>query len=291
MVKAKHILVKEAATAAEVKKNQKRCILLWMNGGASQLDTFDMKPGRPTGGPFRPIPSKVDGLEVCEYLPKMAGIADKLAVIRSMKTQSPDHPNGIYHMHTCYKMSERTPHPEIGAVIAKYCGNMDADLPSFVRMGPTGNTGPGYLGPDYSPFSLKRDGKLPTFANGGVKPEVEERRTELYRFLEEEFAKSHAAEPFENHRLSKERAWRLMRAKEAFSLGDDWEKQKDRYGDTNFGRGCFQALKLIEEGVPFVEVGHDNYDSHANNFVCHKANLQQLDPAWSTLLLDLEERG
>ena len=82
-----------------------------MNGGASQLDTFDMKPGRPTGGPFRPIPSKVDGLEVCEYLPKMAKIADKLAVIRSMKTQSPGHPDGIYHMHTCYKMSERTPHP------------------------------------------------------------------------------------------------------------------------------------------------------------------------------------
>ena len=279
------------ALAAETQKQKKRCILLWMNGGASQLDTFDMKPGRPTGGPFRPIPSKVDGLEVCEYLPKMAKIADKLAVIRSMKTQSPGHPDGIYHMHTCYKMSERTPHPEIGAVIAKYCGNMDADLPSFVRMGPTGNTGPGYLGPDYSPFSLKRDGKLPNFANGGVKPEVEERRTELYRFLEEEFAKSHAAEPFENHRLSKERAWRLMRAKEAFSLGDDWEKQKDRYGDTNFGRGCFQALKLIEEGVPFVEVGHDNYDSHANNFVCHKANMQQLDPAWSSLLIDLDQRG
>jgi uncharacterized protein (DUF1501 family) len=82
-----------------------------------------------------------------------------------------------------------------------------------------------------------------------------------------------------------------MRAKEAFSLGDDWEKQKDRYGDTNFGRGCFQALKLIEEGVPFVEVGHDNYDSHANNFVCHKANMQQLDPAWSSLLIDLDQRG
>src|SRR5438876_10257510 len=94
--------------AAQTTRQQKRCILLWMNGGASQIDTFDMKPGRPTGGPFRPIQSKVTGLQVCEYLPKMAQLADKLAVIRSMKTESPDHPDGIYHMHTCYKQRERT---------------------------------------------------------------------------------------------------------------------------------------------------------------------------------------
>src|SRR5437016_2271649 len=94
--------------AAEVGKKAKHCILLWMNGGASQIDTFDMKPGTYNGGPFRPIQTKVTGLQVCEYLPKMAQMADKLAVIRSMRTQSPDHPDGIYHMHTCYKMSERT---------------------------------------------------------------------------------------------------------------------------------------------------------------------------------------
>lgn len=118
---------------AQAKKSGKRCILLWMNGGASQIDTFDMKPGRPTGGPFRPIASKVTGMQMCEYMPKMATLADKLAVIRSMKTGSPDHPDGIYHMHTCYKQSERMPHPEIGAMIAKYLGNPDSDLPSFTR--------------------------------------------------------------------------------------------------------------------------------------------------------------
>jgi hypothetical protein len=89
-------LVHSRTVAAEARKRGKRCILLWMNGGASQIDTFDMKPDRPTGGPFRPIASKVNGLQVCEYLPRMAAIADKLAVIRSMRTQSPDHPDGIY---------------------------------------------------------------------------------------------------------------------------------------------------------------------------------------------------
>src|SRR6516164_3528340 len=182
-------LVHSQTVVAEAQERGKRCILLWMNGGASQIDTFDMKPGRTTAGPFRPIQSKVTGLQVCEYLPKMAGIADKLAVIRSMRTQSPDHPDGIYHMHTCYKMAERTPHPEIGAVVARYLGRADADLPSFVRMGPTGNAGAGYLGPKYAPFSLNRDGKLPYFTSSYLTPDAEKRRADLLRFVESEFGK------------------------------------------------------------------------------------------------------
>jgi len=279
-----------SATAA-VAKGKKRCILLWMNGGASQIDTFDMKPGRPTGGPFRPTASKVPGMDMCEYLPRMAKAADKLAVVRSMKTQSPDHPDGIYHMHTCYKMSERTPHPEIGAVIAKYNGNPDADLPSFVRMGSTGNGGAGYLGPRYEPFGLGRDGKLGSFTSPYLAAEADTKRADLFRFLEDEFAADHKADPFASHRTAKERAWRLLRAKSVFDTSKDWPAAKDRYGDTEFGRGCFMARKLVEAGVPFVEVGQENYDSHADNFVVHKANMQALDPAWSGLLLDLEDRG
>jgi hypothetical protein len=279
------------AATEGVTKNKKRCILLWMNGGASQIDTFDMKPGRPTGGPFRQIPSKVTGLQVCEYLPRMAAVADKLAVIRSMKTQSPDHPDGIYHMHTCYKMSERTPHPEIGAVIAKYNGNPDADLPSFVRMGSTGNSGAGYLGPKYEPFGIDRTGRLPYFTSPYLPDEQEKKRAELFRTVEDEFATDHKAEPFDAHRTGKERAWRLLKAKGVFDISKDWEKAKGRYGDTEVGRGCFMALKLVEAGIPFVEVGQENYDSHADNFVCHKANMQCLDPAWSSLLTDLAESG
>ncbi|MCE9534314.1 MAG: DUF1501 domain-containing protein [Planctomycetes bacterium] len=279
------------AIAAEAAKRGKKCILLWMNGGASQIDTFDMKPGRPTGGPFRPISTKIPGIQVCEYLPKMAEQVNKLAIIRSMKTQSPDHPDGIYHMHTCYKMNERTPHPEIGAMIARYLGDPNSDLPSFVRMGPTGNAGAGYLGPLYEPFSVGRDGRMPSFTTPQGTQQSEDRRKDLLQFVENEFAKDHQAEPFESHRLAKQRAWRLLKAKEVFDISKELPKYGDRYGASDFGRGCLMARKLVEAGVPFVEVGHDNYDSHADNFVCHKANMQQLDSAWSTLLLDLEERG
>jgi Protein of unknown function (DUF1501)/TAT (twin-arginine translocation) pathway signal sequence len=277
--------------AAEATKKGKKCILLWMNGGASQIDTFDMKPGRPTGGPFRPAATKIPGYQMCEYLPKMAEQINKLAVIRSMRTQSPDHPDGIYHMHTCYKQNERTPHPEIGAMIARYCGNPDSDLPSFIRMGSTGNAGSGYLGPQYEPFHLGSDGRLPYFTNQVGTPAAEEKRKELLKFVEDEFAKDHAAEPFDSHRMAKQRAWRLMKVKEVFDISKELPKDKLRYGDTEFGRRCIAARKLIEAGVPFVEVGQENYDSHADNFVVHKANFQVLDPAWSSLLIDLEDRG
>ena len=284
-------LFNSQSIAQEAARQNKRCILLWMNGGASQIDTFDMKPGRPTGGPFRPIQTNVNGTQICEYLPNMARMTDKLSIIRSMRTQSPDHPDGIYHMHTCYKQNERMPHPEIGAMIAKYLGNPDADLPSFVRMGSTGNAGAGYLGPRYEPFHIGRDGRLPYFSDPTGNADSRERRTELLNFMESQHAQTHRAEAYESHRQAEQRALRLMRARQIFNIQDEWPRAQARYGNTDFGRSCFMARKLVEAGVPFVEVGQENYDSPADNFVCHKANMDVLDPAWSGLLQDLSERG
>ncbi len=284
-------LTHSQTVATDARGRGKRCILLWMNGGASQIDTFDLKPGRPTGGPFRPIQTNVTGVQVCEYLPRMARMIDKLAIVRSMRTQSPDHPDGIYHMHTCYRMSERVPHPEIGAMVARYLGRDGFDLPSFVRIGPCGNAGAGYLGPRYEPFAIDRDGRLPYFTSPYTTAPVQARRGDLLRFMEDGFGRDHAAEPFEAHRLSEQAATRLVRARSAFDTSAQWPAARARYGDTEFGRRCFLALRLVEAGVPFVEVGQDNYDSHADNFVCHKANLDVLDPAWSALLQDLHDRG
>jgi len=284
-------LTHSQTVANQAQRTGKHCILLWMNGGASQIDTFDLKPGRQTGGPFRPIQTNVTGVQICEYMPLMARMMDKVAVIRSMRTHSPDHPDGIYHMHTCYRMNERVPHPEIGAMVARYLGRPEFDLPSFVRMGPCGNAGAGYLGPRYEPFSLDREGRLPYFTSPYVNGAAEQRRGDLLRFMEDGFAREHAAEPFEAHRTAEQAAWRLMRARSAFDVAQSWPAARARYGDTEFGRRCFMALRLVEAGVPFIEVGQDNYDSHADNFVCHKGNIDVLDPAWTALLQDLHDRS
>jgi hypothetical protein len=284
-------LFNSPSIADEARKKGKRCILLWMNGGASQIDTFDMKPGRPTGGPFQPVATKVPGIQVCEYLPRVAQHADQLAIIRSMVTSEPDHPGGITLMHTGYRPEVNLSHPELGALIAKFQGNPDADLPSFIRMGPTGNGGSGFLGPQYQPFSVGRDGRLPYFTDPYVSPEADQRRSNLLKFVEEGFAQEHKADSFEAHRLAKDKSWRLLRSKKVFDIRDEWPKYRDLYGDSDFGRGCLLARKLIEAGVAFVEIGQDNYDSHADNFVWHKVGMNVLDPAWSGLLQDLQDRG
>jgi hypothetical protein len=280
--------------AAEVKKKARHCILLWMDGGASQLETFDMQPGTEHGGPFRPIGTKVPGLQVCEYLPRVAQHADKMAVIRSMKTAEGDHVRAIQLMHTGYRPAMDVPYPGIGSMVAKFNGQADSDLPTCISMGGVGYggvPGSGFLGPKYQPFAIGRDGQLPNLMQNYLKPEDEQRRNDLLRFMEEEFAKEHKADPFQAHTEAKEKSWRLLKAKGTFDIKEEWNKYRDRYGNTEFGRGCLMARRLIEAGVSFVEVGQRNYDSHCDNFTCHKASLGVLDPAWAGLMTDLHERG
>ena len=278
--------------AAEARRTGKRCIMLYMEGGVSQIDTFDMKPDRPTAGEFRPVQTKIPGIQVCEFLPNMARHADKLAIIRSMRTKTPDHGPGGYYMHTGYHPSERFPHPEAGAMIAKYCENPESDLPSFVKIGSSsGIYGAGYLGPQYDPFVVADDGKLPGFANPSVAPEIQGRRGELLNFMEQRFAEQRPGDPFASHRTAELRTIRLMQARQAFDVSAEWEKAKDRYGDSQFGRGCFTAMKLVEAGVAFVEVGHAGHDTHMNNFPVSKALYSTMDPAWGSLLEDLAQRG
>src|SRR5688572_13433399 len=178
----------QTGLADKERKERKHCILLWMNGGASQFETFDMKPGRPTGGPYRPIASNVTGIQVCELMPKMAKQMDKVAVIRSMKTSEVDHPGGIYLMHTGYRPAANVRFPEVGAVVAKYSGVEGADLPNFIKVSSNGDAGAGFLGPKYHPFGIGSEGGLPPFSVSGTDPARELKRHDLRSFVEKRFA-------------------------------------------------------------------------------------------------------
>lgn len=280
-----------AAIADEVKRQQKHCILLWMNGGASQFETFDMKVGRPTGGPFRPIATNVAGTQVCELMPKISQQMDKIAVIRSMRTSEVDHPGGIYLMHTGYRPSANVRFPEFGAVIAKYQGRGESDLPSFIKVSSNGDAGAGFLGPKYQPFSLGSELGMPTFSTSNMDPAAEFKRHELRSFLEDRFAAEHKAETARMHREAYEAARRLQNARGIFKIDEEWPKYAELYGDSALGRRCLLARRLVEAGVPFVEVGQSSYDSHADNFAWHKGLLPPMEHAWAGLLVDLEQRG
>jgi hypothetical protein len=274
-----------------VAREHKHCILLWMNGGASQFETFDMKPGRPTGGPYRPIASNVPGIQVCELMPKMATQMDKVAVIRSMRTSEVDHPGGIYLMHTGYRPSATVRFPEVGAIVAKYQGVKGANLPNFIKIFSQGDTGAGFLGPKYQPFGIGPEGSLPPFSVSGMDPAKELRRHELRSFVEDRFVAQTQSEVAKMHREAYEAARRLQNARDAFKIDVEWPKYRDLYGDSEFGKRCLLARKLVETGVAFVEVGQSSCDAHADNFAWHRGLLPPMEHAWAGLMSDLKDRG
>jgi hypothetical protein len=213
-----------------------------------------------------------------------------------MSTSDPEHGGGTYLMHTGYRKEAATTHPEIGAMVAKYLGHPEADLPSFIQLGAGGGesspvSGAGFLGPLYQPFKLGGEGRMPDNTTAYLKPDEDRRRNELLKAQDEEFAREHAAQAIKAYREADEKSRRLLKAKSAFDISSEWEKCKDLYGNTSFGKNCLMARKLIEAGVPFVEVEQQNYDSHSDNFEWHKALLPVLDMAWAGLLQDLHQRG
>lgn len=285
------LLTQEDAFGEQVRREQKHCILLWMNGGVSQFETFDMKPGRPTGGPFRPISTNVPGTQICELMPKMAQKMDQIAVIRSMRTSEVDHPGGIYLMHTGYRPAPNVRFPEIGAIVAKYQGKEDSDLPNFIKISSQGGAGSGFLGPKHQPFAIGSEGQLPPFSGSSRAAEDELRRFKLRSFLEERHAARTNSELARMHHEAYQAARRLQNARNVFDIEEEWARYRDLYGDSRFGQRCLLARRLVEAGAPFVELGQSSYDSHADNFAWHKGLVPPMEHAWAGLLTDLEERG
>ncbi|MDX1947710.1 MAG: DUF1501 domain-containing protein [Pirellulaceae bacterium] len=281
----------QTTLADEVQRAKKHCIYLFMNGGASQFETFDMKTGRPTGGPCRPISTNVPGTQICELMPKMAQQMDQIAVIRSMKTSQVDHPGGIYLMHTGYQPSPNVRFPEIGSIVARYQGSQGTDLPNFIKIFGHGDAGGGFLGPSYQPFGIGPDGQLPTFSTSSLDPAKELRRHEIRNFLEDRYAAERKSEVAKMHRESYEAARRLGNARSAFKIDDEWAKYRELYGDSAFGKRCLLARRLVESGVSFVEVGQSSYDSHSDNFAAHGGLVPPMEHAWAGLITDLKERG
>src|SRR5690349_10515673 len=187
-----------AARAGELKKNNRACILLWMAGGPSQFETLDPKPGAPTQGPTRAIPTAVPGVQVAEHLTKMAGVAKDLALIRSMTGREGNHGRATYLLHTGYPPSGGIVHPGFGSLVAQQLGEADFDLPHVVSIsGQT--TGPSFLGVRYAPFVVtdpnqKPDNLLPPVADDRLN-----RRLGLVKELEAPLARTGAAPLVKDH--------------------------------------------------------------------------------------------
>ncbi len=311
-----------AQAMATSKTKKKHCILLWMTGGASQLDTFDMKPDHENGGDFSPISTNVTGLQISEHLPKLAKMGDQLAVIRSLSTKEGDHSRGTYLMRTGHRPGSPIQYPTIGSSISKELGSDELAIPHYISIAPYTVFSPkafqpGFLGPQYSPltvgstvsFQQQRarqqsndyaelgvdDLKLPT----GVSKAQMQSRLVLLGGLQKQFVQQHQTASPVSHQTVYERAAKMLgsKAAEVFDLSQESDKTRERYGKDRFGQGCLMARRLIERGVSFVDVslggfgGVPGWDTHRRNFATVKTLSAELDAGWSTLMADLKQRG
>jgi hypothetical protein len=314
-----------ADDAAKDPRRKRSCILLWMNGGPSQMDTFDLKPGTDNGGPFKEIDTSVPGIKISEHLPKIARHMDRMAIIRSMQTREADHGRATYQMRTGHVPGGPVQYPTLGSLFSKELEEPGAELPSFVSIAPyrffsPAAYGPGFLGPRYAPLvvgegqqalipipgqrqqsnyedALKvQDIDLPQ----GVSADRADARLKLLEEMQNDFLEKRSSISSQSHKSAYQRAVTLMHsaATRAFTLDEEPKELRDRYGRNLFGQGCLLARRLVERGVPFVEVSLATvgnlalgWDTHVNNFDGVKQLSAVLDPAWATLMDDLKDKG
>lgn len=296
------------AQATEGLRPPKACILLWMAGGPSQIDTLDPKPKHANGGPTRAISTSVPGIELSENLPLLAKQMEHVALVRSMKTREGDHGRATQLMMTGYRpMGGNIEYPVLGSLVAERLKPTAAQLPGFVAISPfrPGNLGAGFLGPRYAPLMVSGVSNNPNTRADLTVENLDPSGIERSELSERKFlldvlrtGMPGDASAAKKHAAVYDQAMRMVetRGEGAFDLEQEPAELRDAYGRNRFGQGCLLARRLVERNVPFVEVTLDTstdatWDSHLNNFRTVKTMCETLDPAWSTLINDLKQRG
>ncbi|HEY2911290.1 MAG TPA: DUF1501 domain-containing protein [Gemmataceae bacterium] len=282
-----------SAAPAAAGKKAKSCIVLWMAGGPSHKDTFDLKPDSTGAGEFKPIATSATGVQISEHLPKVAKLMHHGIVVRGMSTQEGAHARASYNMHTGYREGQGgLVYPSLGAITARETGKADSSIPGFVSIG-NRNYGSGFLGPKYQPL-LVQD---PTRGVEDLKAIVSEtqldKRIGLLQEMEKAFHSEYRAGAITDHKTTYERAVKLMHSKEskAFDLSQEPTSNRSKYGSGRFSDGVLMARRLVEIGVPFVEVSLGGWDTHQDNFTRVKNLSGQIDTPIAALLDDLKQRG
>jgi len=282
-----------AARAAETRQRTKACILLWMDGGPSHKDTFDLRPGTDNGGPFREISTNVPGIKISEHFPQFAQLANHAAIIRSMSTPEGAHGRAKYNLHTGYREGQGgLVYPSIGALAAKEIGKPESPLPNFVAIGNRGY-GSGFLGAAHQPLIINDAQRGVENLRTFVQENQFNGRLNLLQELEGNFHRTHQDGLAIAHRTTVERAVTLMRDQgtAAFDIPREPSASRSAYGSGKFAEGCLLARRLVEAGITFVEVNLGGWDTHMNNFERVRSLSNQVDPAMSTLIKDLKDRG
>ncbi|MFO0818452.1 MAG: DUF1501 domain-containing protein [Pirellulales bacterium] len=280
--------------AATLRKQGKACILLWMQGGPSQFETWSPLPGHENGGETKAISTSVPGIEVSENLPKLAQSMRDLCVVRSMTSKEGSHPRATVLLHTGYLPVATVKHPTLGAIVSKELGDPQSELPGFVRIGQARSSdGGGLLGVEYDPFLMNDASRMPDNATLTTSQPRFQRRLKLLGKVNSEFESQGGKQEVSDQQKLYGKAARLVLSPQmtAFDLSKESDAMRDAYGRSQFGNGCLLARRLVETGVPCVEVSLGNWDTHDDNFDRCRTLSEQMDQPAAQLIADLKQRG
>ena len=282
-----------SAAGKDGKQQAENVILFWMGGGMSHIDTWDPKPGRPTGGEFEAIKTSVNGIQLPEIFPELAKQMKHIALIRSIAGTNGDHGRATYQLQTSYNQSPNLQHPGIGSVVVNE-KVAQGDLPAYITVSGLAPKA-GYLGQKCEAYFVGRPGEKDPYLAfpSGIGEVRGDKRLEILSRINKKQAEKLPDSEVKSSQTAVEDAIRLMRspALEAFEVQKEKREVRERYGDNDFGRGALLARRLIEKGVRFVQVNRGGYDTHTNNFPAMRNHGEVMDPALSALIEDLAASG
>jgi hypothetical protein len=290
-----------ADNAAAAAKQQKHVILLWMSGGPSQFETWDPKLGAPTGGPHLSIPTSIPGVHIDEYMPNLARLAKHTVIVRSMTTTNVDHSTGSFLGQTGFEPSRViAPMPHWLSMAAHEMPGPNPNLPAFVNINreqdQLTSPGPGFLGAKYQYLYCPGNGQPPEDLprSGQVNLEAFRARAELRARLSSRFHNGQDPAKVDAHETAFTQIGSLLASSDIFDISGESPKDLERYGNSRFGRDCLLARRLIEKGVSFVRVQHQNglaWDKHRRAFESQRHITGEFDAAAGALIDDLRGRG
>jgi hypothetical protein len=300
-------LLRQRALAASLGQKTKdtAVIQIFLGGGPTHIDTYDLKPDAPKEfrGEFKPIPTNVAGIGICELFPAQAKVMDKMAIIRSLRHSSSDHNVGSHWVMTGFAsapQAQANERPSVGSIVAKMRGPNHAGLPPYVAVpNPPPFAMASYLGPGYNPFSLNgnpmNNAKVRNLdpPSGMTLDRIGDRRYLLSK-LDRVNRQRDIAGSMEGMDHFTSEAYEMITgptARKAFDLSSEDPKVRDRYGLTQIGQSCLLARRLVEAGVTFVTISEGNWDHHGQVFQNCRRQLPPLDTAIATLVSDLYDRG
>jgi hypothetical protein len=282
--------------AAALKKRGRKVIFVWLAGGSSQFETWDPKPGRETGGPFRTVATSVPGYHVCELMPKLAVMMNEICVIRSLNTGISEHEQAADLISTGRPKEPAFDYPEIGVVLGKELAAKESLLPDYVSFFVTTEgrrrPRPGFLGAKHAPLILEKSIRPEHVKlTDGLTDARHADREDLRALLSDRFAEGRAgSEMVTGYNSAFQKVRGLMRSDHLFNLDAESKTARDRYGRTPFGEQALLARRLVEAGVPVVKIARGFWDSHHDNFESHRELVPDFDHVLSVLLADLKDR-